>query len=136
MLDWVGMRYLVKARVKPGLSKPLAEAIKSGELGRGSVAGEEYFRNMQQARVDEGGAVQWIEACFCATPLAEERPYWEKYFELLSIKDAHARRSCHDETGSRPWACRTCDCTVRLEARLKESGKPFLEELRRKTSEG
>jgi hypothetical protein len=130
------MRYLVKARVKPGQSKPLAEAIKSGELGRGSVAGGEYLRNMRQARVDEGGVAQWVEACFCATPLDEERPYWEKYFELLSIKDAHARRSCEHENGSRPWACRTCDCTARLEARLKESGKPFLEELHRETSEG
>ena len=31
------MRYLVKARVKPGHEKALVKAIESGELGRGSV---------------------------------------------------------------------------------------------------
>ena len=37
------------------------------------------------------GRVQWVEVCYCYTPLSEERPYWEKYFDLLKIQDAHAR---------------------------------------------
>jgi hypothetical protein len=126
------MRYLVKARVKPGQSKPLLNAISSGELGRGSVAGDEYIHNMTEARVDETGAAQWVETCFCATPLDEERPYWEKYFDLLSIKDAHARKNCRHENGSEPWACCDCDCTEKLEAHLKTIGKPFLDLLQRK----
>src|SRR6185503_13419854 len=43
------MRYLVTARVKPGQREPLARAIEDGTLGRGSVAGDEYFRNMADA---------------------------------------------------------------------------------------
>ena len=35
------MRYLVKAKVKPGQEKPLLAAIESGSLGRGSVAGDD-----------------------------------------------------------------------------------------------
>ena len=86
---------------------------------------------MQQARSGEDGTAHWVETCFCATPLAEERPYWEKYFELLGVKDAHARRNCRHENGTEPWACCDCDCTKRLEERLQKTGKSFLDELNR-----
>ena len=124
------MRYLVMARVKPGRERALASAIADGTLGQGSIAGDEYVYDMQQARVDEKGIAHWVETCFCATPLDEERPYWEKYFELLSIKDAHARRNCRHENGTEPWACCDCDCTKRLEEKLQKTGKSFLEELK------
>jgi hypothetical protein len=29
-----------------------------------------------------------------------------------------------------PWACGDCDCTARLEEKLKNTGEPFLELLR------
>jgi hypothetical protein len=85
---------------------------------------------MSEARVDEHGVAQWVEVCFCATPLAEERPYWERYFELLSVKDAHSRRNCRDLNGAEPWACCNCDCTRRLEKKLKQTDCPFLDKLR------
>ena len=124
------MRYLVKAQVKPGREAALVRAVEDGTLGEGSIAGDEYEHDMQQARRHSDGTVQWVEVCFCETPLAEERPYWEKYFELLSVKDAHARKNCRDLNGSEPWACSNCDCTRKLEARLQQSGTPFLETLR------
>jgi hypothetical protein len=123
------MRYLVKARVKPGQQKALLEAIKEGSLGRGSVAGGEYVYDMEQARLGQDGVAHWVETCFCATPLQEERPYWEKYFELLSVKDAHNRKHCRDWNGSEAWACGDCDCTKRLEERLQQRGEPFLQRL-------
>jgi len=129
------MRYLVKARVKPGGEKALLNAIDNGTLGQGSVAGDEYLHNMEQARLGTDGTAHWVEVCFCATPLQEERPYWEEYLELLSVKDAHARRNCRDWNGAEPWACCDCDCTRRLETRLQASGKSFLEELRGQTRE-
>ncbi len=49
------MRYLVKARVKPGKDEALLKAIEDGRLGRGSVAGDEYLWDMQQARVTHDG---------------------------------------------------------------------------------
>ena len=128
------MRYLVKARVKPGREKPLLDAIADRTLGHGSIAGDEYLWDMQHARVGEDGVTHWVETCFCATPLDEERPYWEKFFELVSVKDAHARKNCRHENGTEPWACSDCDCTKRLEERLQQTGKSFLEELSRKAS--
>ncbi|HWF86878.1 MAG TPA: hypothetical protein VG222_18605 [Vicinamibacterales bacterium] len=119
------MRYLVTARVKPGQAAALADAIDEGSLGRGSVAGDEYLRNMANARQCEDGSVQWVEVCFCATPLAEEREYWEEYFELMKVQDAHARSRCRDLNGSEPWACVDCDCSARLEARLASRGRRF-----------
>jgi hypothetical protein len=124
------MRYLVKARVKPGRERALRQAIGEGTLGQGSVAGDEYLRNMEQARLDQEGRVFWVEVCFCATPLAEERPYWEKYFDLLSVKNAHSKRNCRDLNGTEPWACCDCDCTKKCEEQLAKKGQAFLPTLR------
>jgi hypothetical protein len=126
------MRYLVKARVKPGREQSLLQAIRDGTLGRGSIAGDEYIHDLNHARVGPDGTAHWVETCFCATPLEEERPYWEAYFDLLSVRDAHNRKNCRHENGSEPWACSDCDCTRRLEERLEQSGQPFLDTLQKK----
>ena len=127
------MRYVVKAKVKPGREAALKQAISDGSLGHGSIAGDEYICDLQQARVGEDDVARWVETCFCATPLAEERPYWEKYFELLSVKDAHNRKNCRHENGAEPWACTHCDCTRRLEEKLRQQGNAFLDTLRKST---
>jgi hypothetical protein len=103
------MRYLVTARVKAGREQALANAIEEGTLGAGSIAGAEYLRNMECAR------------------LQEERPYWEEYFDLIKVQDAHARSRCKDLNGGEPWACSDCDCTDKLEERLTTWGALFLE---------
>jgi hypothetical protein len=121
------MRYLVTARLLPGRRRALERAVQDGSLGAGSIAGDEYLRNMSAAREMPNGDVKWVETCFCATPLDEERPYWAAYFDLRHIKDAHARSRCRHETGAEPWACSDCDCTARLERALSERGRPFLE---------
>jgi len=125
------MRYLVRARVKPGCEQSLLKAIDDETLGQGSVAEGEYLRNMQQARLCPDKTARWVEICYCPAPLQEERDYWEKYFELKRVQDAHDRQRCRDQNGSEPWACGNCDCTERLERKLESSGKPFLESLRR-----
>jgi hypothetical protein len=119
------MRYLVTARVRAGCREALRAAIDDGSLGRGSIAGDEYAFDMAHARELGSGEVKWVETCFCPTPLAEERPYWEEFFHLESVKDAHARTRCRDENGAEPWACCDCDCTKRLEAWLARQGRPF-----------
>jgi hypothetical protein len=119
------MRYLVTAKVKDGKEEALERAIENGTLGQGSIAGDEYQRNMEAARQLSDRRIQWVEICYCSMPLAEERPYWEKYFELLRVQDAHARSRCRDWNGTESWACDNCDCTERLEARLAEKGSPF-----------
>ena len=120
------MRYLVRARVKSGCEADLLKAIQDETLGQGSVAEGGYLRNMQDARLCEDQTARWVEVCYCPTPLQEERPYWEKYFDLTRVQDAHDRRKCRDENGTESWACNDCDCTARLEEKLKHTGKPFL----------
>jgi hypothetical protein len=124
------MRYLVTAVVKSGQREALDKAIDTGTLGAGSIAGDEYLHDMAHARQLPDGRVKWVETCFCATPLDEERPYWERYFELKRVQDAHSRRQCRDLDGSAPWACESCDCTQRLEKSLARHGEPFVERLR------
>ncbi|MBI4444979.1 MAG: hypothetical protein HY645_03640 [Acidobacteria bacterium] len=129
------MRYLVTARLKSACATALLRAIRNGTLGSGSMAGDEYLRNMRQARLLEDGRIRWVEVCYCSEPLQEERPYWEDYFELDRIQDTHDRRRCRDQTGAEPWACSNCACTVRLEQRLSHQGRPFLKFLRNIFSE-
>src|SRR5947209_17123310 len=124
------MRYLVTTRVRPGREADLLRAIEDGTLGAGSVAGDEYLRNMTDARLRQDGSVRWVEVCFCATPLAEERAYWEEYFELVKVQDAHARSRCRDLDGREPWACCECDCSAKLEHWLSTKDRPFLDVLR------
>jgi hypothetical protein len=119
------MRYLVTAKVRAERRAALKRAIDDGSLGRGSIAGGEYLRNMAHARELADGRVKWVETCFCATPLDEERPYWAAFFDLETIKDAHARAECRDENGTEPWACSNCDCTAKLERWLGRQGAPF-----------
>jgi len=119
------VRYLVTARLKENQAEPLSRAVEDGTLGQGSVAGDEYLRNMDAARVLADGRVQWVEVCFCPTPLAEEREYWEEYFTLEKVQDAHTRSRCRDLNGTEPWACVDCDCSARLEARLATKGRAF-----------
>jgi hypothetical protein len=123
------MRYLVRARLKPGCQRPLLDAIRDGTLGQGSVAEGEYLRNMHDAVRYTDGTTRWVEICYCPTPLEEERPYWEQFFDLVRIQDAHARRNCRDDNGTEPWACDECDCTRRLEERLAAEGRPFLRDI-------
>ena len=120
------MRYLVTARVKPGRKGALLRSIREKTLGAGSIAGDEYLRAMAQSRMVENKEVRWLEVCYCETPLQEERPYWQEYFELLEIKDAHDRSRCRDLNGEEPWACSGCDCTRRLEQKMQCWGRPFL----------
>jgi hypothetical protein len=119
------MRYLVTARVKPGQAGALARAIDAGTLGEGSIAGDEYVRNMEAARQLADGRVQWVEVCYCPTPLAEEREYWEAYFDLVKVQGAHARSRCRDLNGTEPWSCGDCDCSARLEGHLATQGSRF-----------
>jgi hypothetical protein len=123
------MRYLVTARLRPAKAAELCRAIESETLGLGSVAGDEYLRNMDAARARDDGRVQWVEVCYCPTPLAEEREYWEEFFELEKVQNAHAVDRCRDLNGQESWACGTCDCSARLEGRLATKGRPFLESL-------
>jgi hypothetical protein len=125
------MRYLVTARVKPGQESALRAAIDQETLGEGSIAGDEYLRNMKDARTDDTGRVKWVEVCYCPTPLAEEREYWEEYFDLEKVQAAHARSRCRDLNGQEYWACGDCDCSAKLEGRLASRGVSFLEKLRK-----
>ena len=123
------MRYLVKAKLKPNKENDLVQAIETGSLGQGSIAGHEYLRDMCHARQLEHGFTCWVEICFCTVPLQEELPYWEEYFEITEIKNAHNRQRCKDLNGTEPWGCLDCDCTKRLELRMTIWGSSFIDTL-------
>jgi hypothetical protein len=85
------MRYLVKARVKPGREAELLKAIEDGTLGTGSVAGGEYLRNMQAARLCRDGTARWVEVCYCPEPLQEG---------VVLLGGRHGRVAVHELEGT------------------------------------
>ncbi len=119
------MRYLVRARLRDRCAEALEKAIADGTLGAGSIARGAYAKAMREARRFADGSIRWVEVCYCSTPLEEERPYWEEYFELERVANAHNPARCSDANGSEPWACGDCDCTERLDAWLQRQGEPF-----------
>ena len=80
----------------------MLDAIEQQTLGQGSVAEGEYLRNMQEARLCADQTARWVEVCYCPTPLQEEQPYWEQYFDLTRVQDAHDRRKCRDQASRSP----------------------------------
>ena len=108
------MRYLVRARVKPRREADLLHAIENETLGQGSVAEGEYLRNMTEARVCADQTVRWVEVCYCPTPLLEERPYWEKYFDLSA--------ECRTPTTAASAATRTEASRGRVEIAIAPRG--------------
>lgn len=120
------MKYIVKAKLKEGKASELFEEIRRGTLGSGSVAFGEYVNNMNQARSLDDGTVCWIEICFCQTPLNEETPYWEKYFENITVENAQNPKYCQDSNGDLKRACFECSCTEELEEKMLSWGKPFI----------
>ena len=55
------MRYLVKAKIRHGRDNALLHAIDQKTLGKGSIAGDEYLHDMQQARLDQNGIATWAQ---------------------------------------------------------------------------
>ena len=117
------MRYLVRARVKPGRSAALLKAIDNGTLGEGSVAEGEYLRNMREARVGADATAHWVEVCYCPTPLLEERPYWEQFFDLTRVPfiDVATARLISEATRTRPAASAARLVTRRRTAAARSS---------------
>jgi hypothetical protein len=68
------MRYLVRARVKPGSEQTLLEAIDRRTLGHGSVAEGEYLRNMEQARLGADGMAAGLRSAIVRLPYRKSGP--------------------------------------------------------------
>lgn len=120
------MKYLVKVKLKESKASELFEEIRRGTLGTGSVAFGEYIKNMNHARMLDDGTVCWIEIRFCSIPLNEERPYWEKYFENITVENTQDPKYCQDSNGELKRACFGCSCTEELEEKMLNWGTPFI----------
>ena len=122
------MKYLVRARIKKGAEDQLRDVIMTGSV----PAAPGYFADhladcFAQAQQQEDGSMLWVETCYCeryfGEPLAEERDYITRYFELGRVKKVVAAKKCGDMTGEEPFKCESCDCDLPLRRRL--SGPPL-----------
>jgi hypothetical protein len=122
------VKYLVRARIKEGtedqLSRVIADATVPGAPGYFAAHLADCFA---QAQRQDDGLVLWIETCYCeryfGKPLAEERDYIERYFELRRVKKVIPAKRCGDMNGAEPFKCESCDCDLPLRRRL--SGRPL-----------
>ena len=119
------MRYLVTARVKDGQRDALRRAIEDGSLGDGSVAGDEYLRDMAHARELADGRVKWVETCFCATPLQEERPVLGRVLPLRQHQGRARAQQVPRRERHRAVGVLQLRLHERLEGWLQKQGKTF-----------
>ena len=99
------MRYLVRARVKPGREADLLKAIDDETLGQGSVAEGEYLRNMRDAGVDESLVLSALAAMKTARVLpfrflaaARYAPQWEEALEQAMLKSVASQEKLAGKT--------------------------------------
>ena len=124
------MRYLVKARIKPGREKKLLQAVAQGTLGLGSIAGDEYIDDMRHARLRQDGTAEWVEVCYCATPLEEgSAPTGEDFFDLISVPGRSCRRNCRHENGSNAGPAAIAHAPRNWKSASKKPDRPFLKAL-------
>ena len=122
------MKYLVRARMKKGAGGQLRRVILSGAVpGAPGYFADHLAECFTQAQRQDDGSVLWIETCYCeryfGEPLAEEKEYITRYFELGRVKKVVAARKCGDMNGKEPFKCESCDCDLPLRRRL--SGPPL-----------
>jgi hypothetical protein len=122
------MKYLVRARIKRGAESQLRRVILNGAVpGAPGYFADHLAECFTQAQRQDDGSVLWIETCYCeryfGEPLAEEKEYITRYFELGRVKKVVDARKCGDMNGKEPFKCDTCDCDLPLRRRL--SGPPL-----------
>ncbi len=132
------MKYLVRARIKVGTEDQLRQVILSGAVpGAPSYFADHLADCFAQARRQDDGSALWIETCYCeryfGKPLAEEKVYIERYFDLGRVKKVIAAKKCGDMNGEEPFKCDACDCDLPLRGRL--SGPPLRDLLSRGSAE-
>ena len=122
------MKYLVRARLKEEAAGEIRRIIAKGAVpdAPGYVA-DHLADCFAQAQRQDDGSVLWIETCYCeryfGEPLAEEKGYITRYFDLGRVKKVVVARKCGDMSGDEPFKCDTCDCDLPLRRRL--SGPPL-----------
>jgi hypothetical protein len=119
------MRYLLAARVRPGRRADLLRALEDGTFGEGFPYGD-LGELLRKGRVDDTGAIRWVEVCYCreyyGVAMAEELPYLEEFLTDIEIADARSPLHCDGYP-----ACNDCDCTKKV----RFEGRPLLDHLRR-----
>lgn len=123
------MRYLMSARVRPGLRAELLRALEDGTFSDGFPYGD-LGAVLRRGRVDATGAIRWVEVCYCreayGVAMEEELPYLEAYLTDIEVADARNPTHCRGYP-----ACNDCDCT----RKVRFQGEPLLEHLRRTVAE-
>lgn len=122
------MKYLVRARIKEGAENLVRNVITTGSVpGAPSYFAEHLADCFAEAQRQNDGSVLWIETCYCeryfGEPLAEEKVYITRFFDLDRVKKVVAAKKCGDMTGEEPFKCDSCDCDAPLRRRL--TGPPL-----------
>jgi len=67
------MLYKVQARFIEGKAEEFYQKLTDGTIKKQRPDGKEIIASMNRAKIDSTGLINWIETCYCPTPLAHER---------------------------------------------------------------
>jgi hypothetical protein len=119
------VRYILAARVREERRADLLRALEDGTFGEGFPYGD-LGELLCEGRVDDAGAIRWVEVCYCreyyGVAMHEELPYLEEYLTDIEVADARSPAACEGYP-----VCNDCECT----RKVRFEGEPLLDHLRR-----
>ena len=81
------MFYFVTAQLRVETAADLRRALRDDTIRTQQPDGREIVDAMARAVVTADGTVEWIELCYCETPLAHERQtVLDRYFDRISVR--------------------------------------------------
>ena len=86
------MIYSVRAKLIDARATKFLRNLTDGTIAQQKPDGEEIVASMERARITDDGYVCWTEACYCRTPLKQEREtQLDQYFSEIDTThtDSH-----------------------------------------------
>ena len=82
------MIYKVKAKFNYDKAKEFHQKLTDGTIEEQKPDGYEIVNAMNRATIDDKGAVNWTELCYCPKPLMHERAtVYDNYFTDMGFED-------------------------------------------------
>ena len=97
------MLYRIRAKFIEEKSGEFLEQLMDGSIEQQRPDGQEIVASMKRAKITSPGVIEWVETCYCPTPLAHERE--TVYDHFLSEIQAEEISSEADIRGESFWTC-------------------------------
>ncbi len=81
------MIYKVRAKYNKEKAGDFFEMLTDGTISNQKPDGEEIISSMRRAKITEPGVIEWLEMCFCKSPLQHEKAtFYDLYLSEITTE--------------------------------------------------